>query len=351
MKKIAGLLLRFYKNNWVKYFVIPVILFTFWIVLSLVLNSYVSFTTLTTNYNHNTIIQSPHGSLLKGESIVGEFTAKEDNLGILSVHFAQKKQVAYDNQDVIVFKIKEKGARTWLYQNRYHSNAIAGLPLYPFGFPVFTNSKQKTYIFSITSLNGNKTNALDMNNKEPVLVSRYVFSKRALLANKKKFIGFLIKKFITSFTDIPFLIGGMVYLLPFFLYLIWIGIFEKIRGEKYHLLFIMPLLILLAMALHIELLIGFFYALIGFWVITIIAYNVESSVSFFFAFLFFLFAFILILFGNQELGGRFSNWTYIFLVIGAVQLPWELRNPSKKRLDYTKLLQSLQFKFIKKKSK
>jgi len=341
MKKVVNILFILYEKKWIRLFVIPVFLFIFWVSFSLLFSSYTSIFTIIHNYNNNAIIQSPSGKLLKGENIIGEFKAAENNLGILSVQFVPPQQVDYEDQDVLVFRIKEKGAKTWWYQNTYKSGGIYGLPLYPFGFPVITVSKGKTFVFSLTSLYGSNTNAVQLSSENPVLISRYVFSKKDLLANKKVLIQYIVKKFFNAFTDINFLNSSVTFAFPLIIYLFWIGIVSRVRADRYTFLLIIPLLVLLLLSMKVDDTVGFFFVIIGFWIIIIRAYRIESSISFLFALLFFIFTFISILLGFQGIGGRFSNWTYVFLVIGAVQLLQEVKEPNDKRIGYTKVLNSL----------
>ena len=330
MKRITKSVMPVFKNTWIKFLVIPFILLLFWIAFSLLLNPYISFTTLTQNYNMRAITQMPQGKLMKGESINGEFKATEPDLGIVSVRFTNHRQVTNVAQDILVFGIKEKGVKTWQYQNTYKSNSISSMPFYPFGFPQFINSKGKTYIFSIISLQGNEENALQLSRDEPILVSKYVFTKSELLANENFFTIFVVKKFIESFTDIRFIESSLIFGLPLFFYLMWVVIFNRIQRSFYKFHFSMPLLIIIMIVLNIDTITGIFWGIIGVWIIIVTFLDIESGVSFFFALLFFILAFGSVLIGYQDLAGRISNWTYMFLVIGAAQLFMELISSQKK---------------------
>jgi len=341
MKEVTNLLIKIYRNKLIKWILIPLVLILFWIVCSLFFNSYVGLTTILNNYDKNVILKTPHGQLLKGESIVGEFKATQNNLGIVAVGFTNTGQGNNDNQDTLVFRIKENGATSWWYQNEYKSSAIYSLPLYPFGFPKITDSQMKTYTFSITSLHGNKINALQLSSQTPIVVAKYVYSKNELVANKKTFLQFIMIKLFTSFTDISFLKASFVYILPLFFYLFWNIVVTKLYVDRYSFLFVTPLLIVLAITTKVDLVVGVFMALIGFWIITIIIYDAESSISYLFAVIFFALAFVSIFLNYQNLGGRLSNWTYIYLVIGTVQLSLEYKQSSKKKLTYEIFLKSI----------
>jgi hypothetical protein len=286
-------------------------------------------------------VHAPTGMLLKNQTINGEIKASENNLGIISVRFVKKPQVAYNEEDNLVFSIKEKNQKTWLYKGNYRSGGINALPLYPFGFPQISNSKGKTYDFMITSQRGNKNNAVELSSSEPVIVSNYVYSKHDLFNDRKLLANYIYKKILNSFTDYEFLFNAIIYMLPFLFYVFGLVVFTKLKIEKYSFIFIIPLLIIFTVMWNIDLIDGIFYALIGFWVITILEYKLESSISFVFAALFFAIAIIAILFNQQDLGARFSNWTYIFLIIGVFQLIREIRYPNNKAFTYIMLINKI----------
>lgn len=344
MRKITSILVHLYQISWIRWVAIPAVLFFLWVILSLFFNSYANFTTLTKTYDRYSLTKTPKGELLKSESINGEFKAYENNLGILAIRFNSLNAVVHDDEDVLIFRIKEKGQKKWWYQNMYRSGGIYGTPFYPFGFPQIVNSKGKIYQFSLTSLKGNKMNAVSLSGREPLLVSKYVYTKNQLFNDKKVLLIFLYRKVINSFSDMDFLVASISYLLPFILYIFALVVFTKEQIDRYSFLFLVPFLIVLSIIWGMDLIPGIVFAIIGFWVITVIQYRLESSMSFLFAFIFLTCAFILVVFQYQDIAGRLSNWTYFFLCIGAIQLLIEFRSPTKERLTYLMFFKKIFFK-------
>jgi len=59
------------------------------------------------------------------------------------------EKIAYYEPVEIIFRLKEKGGEDWLYENSYFFDQTAPVHLYPFGFPVIENSKNKTYLVEV----------------------------------------------------------------------------------------------------------------------------------------------------------------------------------------------------------
>jgi len=134
--------------------------------------------------------------LLKGEKVIGEFISKYPNLGIVAVRFDTFYRI---NDDWLTFRFKEKGATGWSYQADYKTDQFQPKELFPFGFPLISDSNNKTYIFEIESQLGKKKegeieNFVAIDEKYPVFVSRHVFTKQEFMGNLKKFTYFLTKK-------------------------------------------------------------------------------------------------------------------------------------------------------------
>ena len=82
------------------------------------------------------------GEILAGEKVSGEFTAMSDFIGIVSVRFNTYARI---NNDILTFRIKEKGDKKWYYENIYKVDQFQPNQLFPFGFPPIQNSKIKYF--------------------------------------------------------------------------------------------------------------------------------------------------------------------------------------------------------------
>jgi len=131
------------------------------------------------------------GELFSGDTIRGEFRAKENNLGIISIRFSTFNRIS---SDAFTFRIKEKGKKEWYYVNAYKSKEFGGYDLFPFGFPIISKSKDKSYIFELESLRGEPRNAVAIDTTVPSVITTHKFSRGELLSNKKILLQFILKK-------------------------------------------------------------------------------------------------------------------------------------------------------------
>ena len=144
--------------------------------------------------------ESKTGSnLYQGNKINGEFNAKHNKLGIVSVNFDTHRNI---NIDYLQFSIKEKGQENWYYTNRYKVHQSQNNQYFPFGFPEIENSKNKTYQIEIESLYGSGNNSvIPSPNNEPFL-TKYNFPKKYLLANPKEIPIYLFSKIMSLFSHV-----------------------------------------------------------------------------------------------------------------------------------------------------
>lgn len=188
-----------------------------------------SYSVVSINHGKDIFKNLPEGKITKGKKIVGEFKAYENNLGIVSIHFKQQPRIPWKYEDILVFKIKEKGSSEWYYQNEYYSGLTYDIPNLPIGFPVIEYSKGRTYQFELESLRGDERNALTVVDRRNIFSSRYQFDKAVLLNNSGELIKFLNYRVLNVFTTPEILFSSIVYLLPLFLYIAWIsGMFTNL---------------------------------------------------------------------------------------------------------------------------
>lgn len=201
---------------------IPVLLIALWIFLTVyyIFNNSFSLSVISYSHSKNNFVNFSTYRIFAGHKVTGEFNAQENYLGIVTVSFATFNQVSYADEDTLLFRIKEAGAKQWYYQNTYRSGLIYEVPIYPFGFPRVVNSKGKNYVFEIESLNGSNLNAVALNSWEPVLVTRYQIPKTELLKSKINLAEFFLRRFLVSFGDRGVIFFSFVYFLPFLFYLI-----------------------------------------------------------------------------------------------------------------------------------
>lgn len=334
------------RKKWYRFILIPSLLLLLWIVLTFlyILNVDTSLSVISYNHGKDNFDKLSYNKLLKGDKISGHFTARENNLGIVSIRFQTFIRPEYKNEDYLVFRMKEKGAKNWYYENKYRDGFIYEIPFLPFGFPKIANSKDKTYLFEVESLKGNANNSVALSRKNQILSSKYQVPKSLLLHDKKALIIFAAKKFINSIftTDVRF--SSFIYLLPFIYYLLWISPFRKklitssvkyLNGQSIY--FIKPVIeynlayILIAIALidifKIQLTNDVIYlVIIGIWIIILRLYKLTSKTSFILALLLLIMPPIMLSFRDEATAEKAAIWAYIFLVAGTIQILIELRS-------------------------
>jgi len=146
-------------------------------------------TGLSQYFTSSSIFNSKDFDLIKGNVAKGSFIAKENYLGIINVRFNPQK----NNDDQVIFKLREKGADQWYYEQDYHAVQFLKLPLFPFGFPVIKESKGKTYEVEIYTKKG-KINSVSLDSTYPGFVLRYFIPKSEILSNPKILLNFIFNK-------------------------------------------------------------------------------------------------------------------------------------------------------------
>lgn len=139
--------------------------------------------------------------LLKGEKLMGQLTASENNFGILLFRF---NQLASKVSDRVIFKIKEKGKDSWYYENIYKANQFQNNEYFAFGFPSIQNSKNNEYFLEIESLAGVNTNGVMISSRKSQVALVYKYSLHDLI-NANTLFSFLSKKVVYATNNINFL--------------------------------------------------------------------------------------------------------------------------------------------------
>lgn len=337
----------------VKWIIIPCLLLLIWVVFSLIYSSSKSFTVLQYTHSRDLNKNSYGNRLFKGQAFTGEFRAVENNLGIISVKFGKIPKVSFNKQDTIVFKVKNKGQKEWLYENKYKSGLMKSYRYFPFGFIPIKTSKDKLYVFEITSSRGYIDNAVEVGNTNPIYISKYKFSKSEVLQNRKSFEKFMINKIFTLFTDYDNLIFPSLFLLPFIYYLSWIlvvpnytvksqtifgikmsrdvrkvmKIILNIRGRLF------AVLILVMMFYYVIIFeddfASFTLGLLGCWIIASHVNKLTSKATIILAFVFILFSISILYFNWVTYVDKASSLGYLLLIAGFLQGMYEQRKKNE----------------------
>ena len=303
------------------------------------------------SYNHkNSDIKNIRYDLFdKGETFKGEFTARDNNLGIVAVRFQTYIRPPYLLEDRYLFRIKEKGAKTWYYSNTYRSGLVYDVPFFPFGFPQIINSKGKTYEFEITTTNTNSVNRLSISKRYPVLQTKYKYSGKELLKNPGEMYKFILIKFTNAFKTPDVEFSSFIYIMPLLFYLAWISFLEKLFNplrkplkrlmEKleqnsasgsviklFKEIFIYNLdnfliFIVLVDILFIQLINDVAYLVVAIlWIMTLKVYNEDSKKSFIAGLILIGLSPLFLFFRSEPTAEKAGAWALIFLASGLFQL-------------------------------
>lgn len=324
---------KLFKKRILRHTVNILLLFIVWLVLTVwyIVIFDQSILVISYNYGKDTFTHFNTNKLLKGQSISGNFTAADDNLGIVSLRFKNFQRVPYTDEDMLLFQLKEKGTHEWYYENNYRSGFIYDLPFMPFGFPVIHNSKGKTYEFKLTSLKGNEKNGVALSDRNPVIATKYQADKATLLHNPQEFFVFAVKKFVNSFQTIDISFSSFIFSLPFLFYIVWSSRLKKYLPK--YTLAIFLLAIILIDILFLQILNDLLYLTIPIiWISLMIVYELDSSYSFKVGLFFLLFAPVFLQLNNVGVAVQASSFAFVFFftaVLHALFEEYRLKKTSK----------------------
>ena len=290
----------------------PIALVGLWLILSFTRNTAVPFSVLL--YQSKVINTSANynNKLIKGSVVDGEFTAKQNYLGAITISFNPMDKVRYDEEDNLVFRIKEVGKDRWYSQNKYKSGLVQENPDFPFGFPGISDSKNKLFQFEIVSFNGNSKNAVSINKNSSNLTAIYQFSTGEIRKNKMMFTNFLFEKMLNMFSVGNYFVSSFIYLLPLIAYFYFISKFKR----KYSLV---VFLILFDCFFITGVYDWIFWAITLLWIISVWKLKLNSGLSFKLALSLLVLSFFFLLFTQQSIAEKTALWSYMFLAVGTIQ--------------------------------
>lgn len=341
------------KAKWV--FIVS-LLVIFWITLSVWnINKNLGTTVLTYDHSKSEIITRNFSEILAGNIIKGEFSARDKNLGIVAVRFNTFFRI---NEDVVEFRIKEKGTKNWYYKNSYTTPQFQPSQYFTFGFPIIPNSEGKKYYFEIESAHGVHENAVALSAIEPIFETKYQYSKTLIMKDLRSSGGFIIRRFFNSegenyavdyivrkliniFTNVDFLISSIVYFMPLFLYIVWLLFFKKYLFDEYYLIFMPVILMILSSILNITGNDTVIIGLTSFWFFVAFVYKLKSYFSFIFSLVLIIMSPLLLYTSLEVLSVNFTVWGYLFLVVGVLQQIIELSWKDRELIGFLELRKAL----------
>lgn len=249
----------------------------------------------------------------------GEFTARNNYLGLLTIQF--------DNKDIIekksVFRIKEKNSAEWYHASNIDTIQYNIKPLYTFGLPVITDSKNKTYQFEVSILDyvpGEPS--LELSNQVPIITSRYLFPWKVLFSDKDIMFEFLLQKISyqlqSSYAPWVFL----AYFLPSIGYILYITILYKYFSITFH---VKPFLLIILLGVGIDVFVlrnnyNLLALALGLmWILLIFFHKVKPQTSILIALILLIWCPFFLVAHMEWVAEKVANWVFIFISIGFVQ--------------------------------
>ncbi len=352
------------EKNSFKKIIFGVLLFFVWILLTawyVVIYDQSFFITFQAHQEEN-FIDLSHDRLLKGEKISGEFKAERDNLGIVSLRFKKFLRIPYDQEDTLIFRIKEKDSSQWYYENEYRSGLTYDVPFLPFGFPLIPDSKGKIYYFELESLRGNSVNGVVLSEREPILVTKYEADRGLVFSNLNELFNFLNEKFLRALLTIDIFYSSVIFALPLVFYFLHFTSFgkrvmeyvpkfiisrleafgKKLFGRKYkqtivilssffyHWMLIILIVLLFFDIFFLQILNDLLYILVIFlWIIILKIYRKDRVQSFRLGIVLLIISPMALAFSNVDVAEKAAVWAFAFFIAGLIQAFLEIRKKRK----------------------
>ncbi len=347
------------KNNFLSNLALVIfpLLILFWLIASVLLLNRVSFSVLT--YQTKNLVNSSNNefNLSKNKTYKWEFKAKDNNLGILIISIDDYKRQKAGNEDILIFKFKEKGRIDWDYKMEYSSFLFDSQSHFPFGIPVISNSKNKIYQFELSSTRGDSNNPIKL--KSPlVFITGYQYSKSEIMGRGLKTIEFASNKIFGLITDLELLIKSSIYLIPLILYSILFLFFKRFPINAKHIVvpFILFLffkrfpinakhivvpfkrkylkiyifIILLIIISPKNLILNEFMIVLFSWTCFVYYFKLKSIVSFKVSLIIVIFWIAIIPFGFNSVQKIANELVYALFIFGCLQLLYEQVKSIKK---------------------
>lgn len=309
------------QNKLIFKWVLPGLLFLWVIFIALQLNPEVPLSIILQNFSKSHYTHWATKELLAHHYAEGEFTAGQDNLGIVAVRFNTFIRI---NSDSVIFRIKEKGQTNWFYTNSYRVDQFQPSQEFTFGFPIQPNSKNKTYIFQVESVHGVDKDAIALSPIEPVFSAKYQFTRSYFIHQPLTIFRFIVDKLISVYTDFStsfyFLAYLYIGLIGFVGYYLWLFLGIKFGHAK---ILIFIYLIFIGIDIFVPTLPfrGISLILLSVaWFILCIYYEYGSNVSFVLGICWLVMSACIRIAGFMIFAEYVSHWMYIFFIIGLLQL-------------------------------
>jgi hypothetical protein len=286
--------------------IVPGVLLLFWIGASAFLNGKVSPSILLTKESSGILEVKKIGDESK---LVGNIKASDNNFGLVLIGF---NVYAKRSSDILTFRIREANSKEWQSSNNYRANWLTPNELFPLGFPVYPNSKGKTYEFEIFS-SGDEV----VSNGQGIF-SGYKFNKTELIENKSALINYVARKAFVNIQNFNFFLSSLLYAVPLIVYIVILisSPLWKEMGLKKEMIALLVGLVLADTFLLRSTYFGIILIISISWIYLSIKTNVTRNIFFYLFFVFVLIWMLGVLTNNHVYEAKLNFWSFFFLCMG-----------------------------------
>ncbi len=363
-------------KKWFYLYLVPFALFfsgssiTFWNVINLDTH----YTVMPIVHINDGVLQMSSNLLVDRNVVKGQFISSEPNLGTVALPIRDEHEGSTKDDFKVFFRIKEQNSKNWLSTNSYSGGQFKELERFPFGFALINNSKGKTYSFELYSHGADAQNALTIASNSKIITHHQLNKsdlKKPVFAAK-----YLLGKIVYALQNINAIFSTLVYFLPFYCYFYLLHEGNKIKLPTlftYLLLipfidrYLMPpvvkvinkllrflykthlidektsvLRVPLITIIIFVIIIGEIFIIKGInnlllliiilvWTISVVLYKFRVDSSYLIAIIFLVVCLILYLFGLETYAEKAAVWTYLFLVVGALQMAFVFKSSKDKK--------------------
>ena len=247
--------------------------------------------------------------IFQGDTVRGSFYSPYSNLGLLAVRFRFNNP---GSDDILIFRIKDDSSAKWLYEASYKTDQFQQHKLFPFGFPIVADSKNKNYVFELESKNGTTKNSVIIDDQKPNVIAKYSYTKSELLKNNQVFIEFLGNKINNIVSEKQTLINAFIFYLPF-IYFIFFLIF---KNSKLVFLIIPVFLTIIWDSLFLSINYDFLYLSVAlYWLLIVTRIKLNSRLSGKISLALILLITVFLIFNHTKISEKLATWSYLFLCI------------------------------------
>lgn len=166
------------------------------------------------------------------ELIRGSFSSPDEYLGILFIPFRTSSPLP---ESPVEFRLYNKSTRSLVHSHEYVAKNFSDKPLFPFGIPVITKSKEVEYEFVIEAVaSGSGLHNLQLDPHQDISTI-HLFDRRELKRNN--ILDFFFNKVVQTFSILTFkpialmLIGSLMF--PYLIrFLIQVGVIGRTTSEN-----------------------------------------------------------------------------------------------------------------------